>query len=132
MTAVLAAMASRVIPSGDEKTSASHCATMEPPAADGTEHPGEGHNERVTEERITRPAARTRSKWRTWLVRRPSNCGTMLATAPAEGKIMATRAWTDADTQRALEIWREDQQHHDVSALHGKAVGIDIVSGRAW
>ena len=45
---------------------------------------------------------------------------------------MATRAWTDADTQRALEIWREYQQHHDVSALHGKAVGIDIVSGRVW
>jgi hypothetical protein len=45
---------------------------------------------------------------------------------------MAIRTWTEADTQRALEIWREYQKAHDVSALHGKAVGIDTVSGRVW
>ena len=45
---------------------------------------------------------------------------------------MTTRTWTEADTQRALEIWREYQRQHDVSALHGKAVGIDTVSGRVW
>jgi hypothetical protein len=55
----------------------------------------------------------------------------MLDTA-LEGESMTTRTWTDTDTQRALEIWREYQRHHDVSALHGKAVGIDIVSGRVW
>ncbi len=45
---------------------------------------------------------------------------------------MATHTWTEADTERALEFWREYQRHHDVTALHGKAVGIDTVSGRVW
>ena len=45
---------------------------------------------------------------------------------------MAIRTWTEADTQRAMEIWREYQRHHDVSGLHGKAVGIDTVSGHVW
>lgn len=38
----------------------------------------------------------------------------------------------DADTQRALQLWDEYQKSHDVSALHGKAVGIDPASGRVW
>jgi hypothetical protein len=45
---------------------------------------------------------------------------------------MAIHAWTEADTERALAVWREYQKTHDVSALHGKAVGIDTVSGRVW
>lgn len=46
---------------------------------------------------------------------------------------MATAStWTDADTQRALEFWREYERTHDVSALHGKAVGIDAINGRVW
>jgi hypothetical protein len=45
---------------------------------------------------------------------------------------MATHIWTEAETERALEFWREYQRHHDVSAFHGKAVGIDILSGRVW
>ena len=36
------------------------------------------------------------------------------------------------DTQRALGFWEEYQKSHDISALHGKAVGIDPKSGRAW
>jgi hypothetical protein len=45
---------------------------------------------------------------------------------------MAIQAWTDSHTQRALEVWREYERTHDVTALHGKAVGIDPVSGRVW
>src|SRR5438067_278844 len=45
---------------------------------------------------------------------------------------MEAHTWTDADTQRALEAWSKYQQAHDVSALHGKTVGIDAVSGRVW
>jgi len=46
---------------------------------------------------------------------------------------MATaRIWTDADTKRAMDFWHEYQRTHDVSGLHGKTVGIDVASGRAW
>jgi hypothetical protein len=45
---------------------------------------------------------------------------------------MTTHTWTEADTERALEFWREYQQHHDVSALHGKTVGIDAVNRWVW
>jgi hypothetical protein len=45
---------------------------------------------------------------------------------------MAKLARTDARTQRALEVWREYERTHDVSALHGKTVGIDPESGRVW
>lgn len=40
--------------------------------------------------------------------------------------------WTDADTQRALQFWEEYQKMHDVSALKGKAVGIDVENKRVW
>ncbi len=36
---------------------------------------------------------------------------------------------TDAQVERAQEIWREYQDQHDMSALTGKAVGIDPDSG---
>ncbi len=45
---------------------------------------------------------------------------------------MAIPAQSDPRTQRALEIWREYERTHDVTALHGKAVGIDPDSGRVW
>jgi hypothetical protein len=45
---------------------------------------------------------------------------------------MSTETWTPEDTARAKEIWAEYQQQHDVSHLHGKAVGIDPKSGRVW
>ena len=40
--------------------------------------------------------------------------------------------WTDVDTQRALQFWEEYQKTHDVSALDGKAVGIEPKSGRVF
>lgn len=40
--------------------------------------------------------------------------------------------FTDADTQKAIEIWDEYQKTHDVSALHGSAVGIEPKSGRVF
>ncbi|MGP0063031.1 MAG: hypothetical protein ACLQGP_05435 [Isosphaeraceae bacterium] len=45
---------------------------------------------------------------------------------------MSPSTWTDADTQRAQEIWAEYQRQHDVSSLRGKAVGIDPANGRVW
>src|SRR5437764_13278709 len=45
------------------------------------------------------------------------------------GKTMATHTWTEADTQRAKEVWREYQQHHDVGDRIGQAVGIDPETG---
>jgi len=40
--------------------------------------------------------------------------------------------WTEEDTQRALRFWEEYQKTHDVSALTGKAVGIEPKSGRVF
>ena len=45
---------------------------------------------------------------------------------------MVVPVWTDADTARASEIWNAYQANHDLSQLHGKAAGIDPVSGRVW
>lgn len=39
---------------------------------------------------------------------------------------------SDDDTQRALRLWDDYQKSHDVSALRGKAVGIDPKTGRVW
>lgn len=44
----------------------------------------------------------------------------------------AATEWTEEDTQRALKFWEEYQKTHDVSALHGKAVGIDPDGRRVW
>jgi hypothetical protein len=38
---------------------------------------------------------------------------------------MATNTWTESDTERAKEIWREYQGQYDVSDRIGQAVGID-------
>jgi hypothetical protein len=42
---------------------------------------------------------------------------------------MTVSAWTEADSNRAQEIWSEYRQHHDVSAKVGQTAGIDPVSG---
>ncbi len=39
---------------------------------------------------------------------------------------------SDDDTKRALRVWEDYQKAHDVSALQGKAVGIDPKTGRVW
>lgn len=40
--------------------------------------------------------------------------------------------WTEADTQRALQIWAEYQKQNDVSMFEGKTAAIDPMSGRVW
>jgi hypothetical protein len=45
---------------------------------------------------------------------------------------MSVSNWTEADSARALQIWAEYQQLHDVSARKGQAVGIEPISGRVW
>ena len=40
--------------------------------------------------------------------------------------------WTDAQLDRAEQVWAEYQKTHDVSDRTGQAVGIDPVSGRVW
>jgi hypothetical protein len=46
------------------------------------------------------------------------------------GPVMTTSTWTEADTQRACQIWADYQREHDVSALIGQTAGIDPISGR--
>ena len=45
---------------------------------------------------------------------------------------MATTAWTDADTNKAMEIWDAYRKSHDLSESSGQVAGIDIVSGQVW
>ena len=45
---------------------------------------------------------------------------------------MNISSWTDNDTDRAMRIWKEYQQNHDVSGRKGQTVGIDPASGRIW
>jgi hypothetical protein len=40
--------------------------------------------------------------------------------------------WTEADSNRAQQIWSEYQQHHDLSERIGQTAGIDPVSGCIW
>lgn len=44
----------------------------------------------------------------------------------------STSSWTEADTERAKQIWKEYQNTHDVSDRIGQAVGIDPHTGRVW
>jgi hypothetical protein len=46
--------------------------------------------------------------------------------------IMAVMHITEADKARALQIWSEYQERHDVSDRKGQAVGIDPANGRVW
>lgn len=45
---------------------------------------------------------------------------------------MTASTWTEADSNRAQEIWSQYQQRHDLSAKVGQTAGIDPVSGRIW
>ncbi len=45
---------------------------------------------------------------------------------------MTVSNWTEADSNRAQEIWAEYQQHHDLSEKVGETVGIDPASGCIW
>lgn len=45
---------------------------------------------------------------------------------------MAVANWTEADSNRANEIWTEYQRQHDVSAQVGQTAGIDPASGSIW
>lgn len=45
---------------------------------------------------------------------------------------MTVSSWTQADSNRAQEIWSDYQQHHDLSEKAGQTAGIDPASGRIW
>ena len=45
---------------------------------------------------------------------------------------MATCNWTDADSNRARELWAEFERNHDLSDRGGQTAGIDPVSGSVW
>lgn len=45
---------------------------------------------------------------------------------------MSTVNWTDADTERAKQIWNEYTTHHDLSDRKGEVAGVDPASGRIW
>ena len=45
---------------------------------------------------------------------------------------MTVSTWTEANSNRAREIWSEYRQHHDVSVKVGQTVGIDPVSSCIW
>lgn len=45
---------------------------------------------------------------------------------------MTVSTWSEADSNRAREIWSEYQQHHNVSAKVGQTAGIDPISGCIW
>jgi hypothetical protein len=42
---------------------------------------------------------------------------------------MSVSHWSEADSNRAQEIWAEYQRHHDLSEKIGQTAGIDPVSG---
>jgi hypothetical protein len=48
------------------------------------------------------------------------------------GGVMSASTWTDADSERARQIWAEYQREHDVTALVGRTAGIDPVSRCVW
>ena len=45
---------------------------------------------------------------------------------------MVAQSWTDADTDRACEIWREYQLRHDISQMQGQTAGVDPATNRIW
>jgi hypothetical protein len=45
---------------------------------------------------------------------------------------MSVSTWTEADTNRAIAIWNDYLQHHDVTALIGQTAGIDPLTERVW
>ena len=45
---------------------------------------------------------------------------------------MSISILTEAEAERALQIWEQYQQTHDLSSRQGQAAGIEPVSGRIW
>jgi hypothetical protein len=45
---------------------------------------------------------------------------------------MSVSNWSEADSNRALEIWSGYQRLHHVSEKTGQTAGIDPISGRIW
>jgi hypothetical protein len=45
---------------------------------------------------------------------------------------MTVSNWTEADSIRAGEIWRQYHERHDLSEQAGQTAGIDPVSGCIW
>lgn len=45
---------------------------------------------------------------------------------------MTVSTWTEADSNRAQELWLEYRQHQNVSINVGQTAGLDPVSGRFW
>ncbi len=45
---------------------------------------------------------------------------------------MTVSNWTEAESNRAQEIWSDYQQHHDLSGKAGLTAGIDPAGGRIW
>lgn len=45
---------------------------------------------------------------------------------------MTISNWTEADSNRAQQIWSEYQQHYDVSNKVGQTAGIEPLSGCIW
>lgn len=45
---------------------------------------------------------------------------------------MTVSNWTEADSNRAQEIWSEYRRRHDLSEKLGQTAGIDPVGGCVW
>jgi len=45
---------------------------------------------------------------------------------------MSLAQWSESDSHKAKQVWREYQRQHDLSARIGQAAGIDPQSGRVW
>lgn len=45
---------------------------------------------------------------------------------------MTASSWTEADSNRAQQIWSDYQQQHDLSEKMGQTAGIEPVSGCIW
>ena len=45
---------------------------------------------------------------------------------------MTISHWTQADSNRAQQIWSEYLRHHDLTGKAGQTVGIDPGNGRLW
>lgn len=45
---------------------------------------------------------------------------------------MTVSNWTEADSNRALKLWSEYQQQHDLSEKIGRTAGIEPASGCIW
>lgn len=45
---------------------------------------------------------------------------------------MSVTNWTEAETERAIEVWNEYQRNNDLTRRKGQTAGIDPVSGRIW